>query len=66
MSLPAGEEVDLGGTLPSGTTNKGGNDTPDDRARSVSPTTANEDAAADEEHDAHGENTLSLPSLHCH
>ncbi|KAJ7301088.1 hypothetical protein DFH08DRAFT_979089 [Mycena albidolilacea] len=46
ISLPAGEEGDLGGTLPSGTTNKGaaldeddagdGNDTPEDRARSVS------------------------------
>ncbi|KAJ7728120.1 hypothetical protein B0H14DRAFT_3518688 [Mycena olivaceomarginata] len=45
MSIPAGEEVDLGGTLPSGTTNKGaaldeddagdGNDTPEDRARST-------------------------------
>ncbi|KAJ7331089.1 hypothetical protein DFH08DRAFT_815171 [Mycena albidolilacea] len=64
MSLPAGEEVDLGGTLPSGTTNKGaaldednagdGNDAPEDRAQSVSPTTANEDAAADEEHNGHG------------
>jgi hypothetical protein len=31
----------------------------------MSPTTANEDAAADEERDAHGENTLSPPSLHC-
>ncbi|KAJ7831285.1 hypothetical protein B0H14DRAFT_3464122 [Mycena olivaceomarginata] len=50
MSLPAGEEVDLGGTLPSGTTNKGaaldeddagdGNDTPEDRAQSVSQSPA--------------------------
>jgi hypothetical protein len=50
MSIPAGEEVDLSGTLSSGTTNKGaaldeehnagdGNDMPEDRARSVSPST---------------------------
>ncbi|KAJ7842387.1 hypothetical protein B0H14DRAFT_3456923 [Mycena olivaceomarginata] len=74
MSIPAGEEVDLGGTLSSGTTNKGaapdeehnagdGNDMPEDHARSVSPTTANEDTAADEERDRHGKNTLSPPSI---
>ncbi|KAJ7307845.1 hypothetical protein DFH08DRAFT_975235 [Mycena albidolilacea] len=62
MSIPAGEEVDLSGTLPSGTTNKGGNDTPDDCARSVSPTTANEDAAADEERDAHTSEGEHVPS----
>ncbi|KAJ7310657.1 hypothetical protein DFH08DRAFT_974341 [Mycena albidolilacea] len=65
VAMLPGEEVDLGGTLPSGTTNKGaaldkehnagdGNDTPEDCARSVSPTTTNEDAAADEERDGHG------------
>ncbi|KAJ7301728.1 hypothetical protein DFH08DRAFT_978494 [Mycena albidolilacea] len=73
MSIPAGEEVDLGGTLPSGTTNKdaaldednagNGNDMPEDRTQSVSPTTANEDAAADEERNGNGENTLSPPSI---
>jgi hypothetical protein len=74
MSIPTGEEVDLSGTLSSGTTNKGavpdeehnagdGDDTPEDRTRSVSPTTANEDAAADKEHDGNGENTLSPPSI---
>ncbi|KAJ7344093.1 hypothetical protein DFH08DRAFT_962231 [Mycena albidolilacea] len=73
MSIPAGEEVDLDGALPSGTTNKGaaldednagnGNDTPEDRAQSVSPTTVNEDAAADEERNRHSENTLSPPSI---
>ncbi|KAJ7314816.1 hypothetical protein DFH08DRAFT_972551 [Mycena albidolilacea] len=62
MSIPAGEEVDLGSTLPSGTTNKGGNDMPDNRARSVSPTTADEDAAADEERNAHTSEGEHVPS----